>query len=127
MEWPEDYDMDETLRAMKRVGTAIIHGTVHTGNGEWLVRLADALLLINPLEDEPYDDRPNGEMQPIIDSMEAGDMDEERYEAHFDWEEDEPDFPDDEEDASPVLGDAETYRQAPEWEQDEDSLRDLSE
>lgn len=33
-----------------------------------------------------YDDRPHGEMQPIIDLMEEGDPAEEAYEAHLDWE-----------------------------------------
>jgi hypothetical protein len=86
MEWPEDYDMDETLRAMGRMGQAVIEGTAHRGNGEWLMRLADALLVANPVED--YDDPPHGEMQPIIDHMEAGDPGEEAYEAHLDWEQD---------------------------------------
>ena len=44
MEWPEEYDEEETVYALKRLGEAIIENSTHVGNGQWLVRLADAMI-----------------------------------------------------------------------------------
>jgi hypothetical protein len=44
VQWPEEgYEPEEVIPALKRLGEAIIEGTAHKGNGEWLVRFAEAL------------------------------------------------------------------------------------